>query len=348
MNPRRLAGTSPRTDERVEALAAAHHDTHLLAQHAGDLAGGVRSDLDGLRPSIDELFRRTDGEQQKLDVLHEHELRLQRIERRQAVDTFTRWIAHQTVPESLLVSVVIASRDRAHCLPDAVASLQAQTYARWEAIIVDDGSTDATQTVLEQLGDDPRVQAVRTDGAGASRARNRGLDEISGDVVIYLDDDNRLDELWLASVVWTFGRRPQSRWLYGARIIDDLQRIETGVSGGFAEIEFEPFDRARLQQGSFIDTGVIAHRRDDALRFAADTFYFGDWDLALQLAATEAPVELPAVAIYYATDQPDRLSGPRNPYFLEGAQAEAELVRRRHASNPDDPAPRGPGDEPDK
>jgi glycosyltransferase involved in cell wall biosynthesis len=206
-------------------------------------------------------------------------------------------------------------------------------------VIADDGSTDDTPAVLERLTEDPRIRAVRVDAHGACRARNRALDEIDGDVVIYLDDDNRLDERWLASLVWCFGRRPDTTWLYGARVIDDLQRIETGVPGGFAEVEFEPFDRERLEHGSFIDTGVIAHRRDDALRFDPDVTYFGDWDLALRLSASAAPVELPAVAIYYATDQPDRLSGDRDPYYLDDARVEADLIRRRHATVRDVPAP---------
>jgi len=90
-----------------------------------------------------------------------------------------------------LVSVVIPTYNRAHCLARAIDSALAQTHAAIEVVVVDDGSTDATPALLaERYGGDRRVVVVRQDNAGVARARNRALAAASGDFVAFLDSDD--------------------------------------------------------------------------------------------------------------------------------------------------------------
>src|SRR4051812_19145790 len=91
-----------------------------------------------------------------------------------------------------LVSVVIPTRDRADRVLAALASVERQTWTAWEAIVVDDGSTDSTPEVLAGAGErEPRVRVVRNDRSeGGSAARNRGIAMASGDVLAFLDDDD--------------------------------------------------------------------------------------------------------------------------------------------------------------
>jgi glycosyltransferase involved in cell wall biosynthesis len=92
-----------------------------------------------------------------------------------------------------LISVIIPCFNRARFLPDAVRSLQAQTYPNWECTIVNDGSTDNSASVAENLARaEPRVRVVNQPNRGPAAARNRGLAEARGRFIQFLDSDDVL------------------------------------------------------------------------------------------------------------------------------------------------------------
>lgn len=76
---------------------------------------------------------------------------------------------------------------------ECVASLQAQTYSHWQAVIVNDGSPDATHEIATALASaDRRVEVVYQPNGGLSSARNFGLQHVKGDYVQFLDADDLL------------------------------------------------------------------------------------------------------------------------------------------------------------
>lgn len=88
-----------------------------------------------------------------------------------------------------LVSVVIPCYNHARFLAEAIESTLTQTYPHVEIIVVDDGSTDNTAEVAAQY---PGVHYVRQQNQGLSAARNAGLRESHGDILVFLDADDRL------------------------------------------------------------------------------------------------------------------------------------------------------------
>jgi len=250
--------------------------------------------------------------------------RLVPLERSADVAAMQAWLPHAEVAEDLLISIVMATRNRLGSLPHAMASVEAQAYTRWELVVINDGSTDGTADFLEGISD-PRVRVLSTDGVGPCGARNAGLDVARGDVVTYLDDDNLLDPQWLKAVAWTFLTLPETSVCYGARVFDDEGKALRGTHSGKAALHFLEWDAERLQLENIADMNVLAHRRCD-VRFDEDLAYYGDWDLLLQLTKGERPVELPAVAVYYRTDAPGRLSAT---VPLEEKQREYRLVRAK-------------------
>lgn len=90
-----------------------------------------------------------------------------------------------------VVSIIIPTRNRAAMLREAIESVRTQTYAAWELIVIDDGSTDETPQMMESLTRlDARIRFVRQVSAGVSKARNAGIQQARGRYVAFLDDDD--------------------------------------------------------------------------------------------------------------------------------------------------------------
>jgi hypothetical protein len=275
----------------VTRLAAEHRSTRALAEHVDVRVTQFDGRLNHLAADVDAL-----------------DVRLADLERQASVRTVTDWVQHVHVEESLLVSIVMPTRDRGVRVPNAIESVLAQTYERWELVIVDDASTDETPEVLAKF-DDPRVRVVSGDGRGVGRARNLGLSVVGGDVVAYLDDDNLMMPWWCKGIVWGFTQRPDADVLYGARIIDDIVRARHEGEGAMPTIHFEPFDFDVLTRHNFTDMNVLAHRSGlPEASFDETVSTYGDWDMFWRLTRSKPPLELPVLACHYTTDGEDRLS----------------------------------------
>jgi len=89
-----------------------------------------------------------------------------------------------------LVSVVIPTYNHAHFLGKALGSVIAQTHGNWEAIVVDNHSSDNTVEVVGGLRD-PRIRLVQINNNGVIAAsRNRGISEARGEWLAFLDSDD--------------------------------------------------------------------------------------------------------------------------------------------------------------
>jgi len=90
-----------------------------------------------------------------------------------------------------LVSVLLASRNGARHLPDALRGLEAQTYRTTEIIAVDDGSSDETGPMLAAFAQShPNVRVERTEGIGAAAARDLAFQRSAGSLIAIQDDDD--------------------------------------------------------------------------------------------------------------------------------------------------------------
>ena len=91
-----------------------------------------------------------------------------------------------------MISVVIPTHNRSDLISRAIKSVQTQTYTDTEIIVVSDGSTDDTKTVVEELGKtDERIRFLEYHPArGGNVARNTGIEAASGEYIAFLDDDD--------------------------------------------------------------------------------------------------------------------------------------------------------------
>ncbi len=137
----------------------------------------------------------------------------------------------------MLVSVVVPTFNRAHTLKRALDSVVSQTDKNWEMIVIDDGSTDDTQQVLEswrKSHSNFRIQIVQRENSGVSAARNQGVRLANGEWIAFLDSDDE----WLpqrlerqrtltAKFVWIHS---EEIWIRNGRRVNAMKKHQK--SGG--------------------------------------------------------------------------------------------------------------------
>jgi len=122
---------------------------------------------------------------------------------------------------SPLVSIIVATRNRAEDLQQALASLIAlrPRRAHCEFIVVDNGSSDRTPEVLQSFSStEPRLRALHEPRLGVSHARNTGIAEARGSIIAFTDDDIVVHDDWIDSIVDAFATYPQAAAV-GGRVL---------------------------------------------------------------------------------------------------------------------------------
>lgn len=101
----------------------------------------------------------------------------------------------------MTLSIVIPCYNGEPWLDEALASVAAQTRGDWEAVVVDDGSTDRSAAIARQwCGRDARVRLVQQANAGLPAARNAGARAATGDRLVFLDCDDLLEPGFLEAM----------------------------------------------------------------------------------------------------------------------------------------------------
>ena len=101
-----------------------------------------------------------------------------------------------------IISVIIPVYNAERYLPKCLKSIAGQTLTEWEAILVDDGSTDASPAICdEQAAADARFRVVHQQNGGVSNARNRGIAEAKGEFLVFVDADDVCKKSYFAKMV---------------------------------------------------------------------------------------------------------------------------------------------------
>lgn len=94
---------------------------------------------------------------------------------------------------SSLLSVIIPVYNLQNYIYNTIQSVLSQDYSNIEVIIVDDGSSDNSWNIIQELADkDPRIRAFKQSNGGAAKARNYGLEKAKGEFIIFVDGDDVL------------------------------------------------------------------------------------------------------------------------------------------------------------
>jgi glycosyltransferase involved in cell wall biosynthesis len=164
-----------------------------------------------------------------------------------------RGVSPQAAP---LVSVVVPSFNHREFLRDCIDSVLEQDYGRFEVIVVDDGSTDGSVELLRSYGD--RITLLHQQRGRQARARNLGLREARGDLISFLDSDDRYLPGRISAAVQAFVADPAAAVVWGDyRLIDGDGTVTREVRWTPREADF----RHELIRGNPICNATVTLRR---------------------------------------------------------------------------------------
>lgn len=192
---------------------------------------------------------------------------------------------------SPLISVIVTCFNQEGFIRDAVASVLNQSWKKLECIIIDDGSTDNSRRVIQELqAADERIRVILQSNSGVSAARNAGFREARGAFIQFLDGDDLLAQDKLAAHLRQFAHAPECSVAYGDHDFLDMRTGRTSFFGT-TRLDAEPlrqmltqwFDGASLP----IHAGLFRRSiwRESEVPFPTD--YFGrceDWIFLVNVA----------------------------------------------------------------
>jgi len=200
-------------------------------------------------------------------------------------------------------SVAIPTFQRRHLVLDAIASVIAQDKAADEIIVVDDGSTDGSSDAIQrEFG--PAVRLVRQGNRGLSAARNAAAALARGDLIAFLDDDDRWLPNHLQTIEALAHRHPaavlistcHNTW-FGTETLSQSICVNMAEALLLGTDWVGPPSGVAVARRAYLDVGGC----DTRLRFAEDV------DLYLRLSLL-GPTALISASTFERRVQPDSLS----------------------------------------
>lgn len=223
------------------------------------------------------------------------------------------------------ISVIIPARNAGPWIADALSSLQGQSDDDWEAIIVDDGSTDNTAEIGEAFGrGDARIDVIAGVFGGAAAARNAGIGRARASALLFLDADDWLSPNFLARTRSHIETDPTAGAVYGSykRVAPSGKTSRASFNPLIAERPLDVFSR---ECGIAIHSLVLKKRHVlEAEGFDATLKTCEDWDLWQRLARNGVRfVPEPEALVFYRMRE-GSLSGD-----LDQLRRDAAIVRKR-------------------
>ncbi len=212
--------------------------------------------------------------------------------------------------DSSRVSVLIPTYNRARFLGESVRSVLGQTVRPLEVFIIDDGSTEDTASVVAEFG--KAIRYIRKENGGKSTAINLGLQQIQGDFVWVMDDDDVALPDALERHLAAFVARPEAGFTYSGFIWGSTQPDGTIAPGEesrlpqFAEEEFF----VRLMERNFIrgSPAMVVRASCYGEVGSYDTAFIRsqDYEMTLRLAERFSSARVNGPTYYYRAHEGER------------------------------------------
>ena len=205
-----------------------------------------------------------------------------------------------------LVSIIIPAYNHVSYIRQAIESIINQTFSRWELIIIDDGSVDGTEKIVDEYSDQPNIQILHQENQGLSASLNRGLDLVQGSYFGFLPSDDLFYPEKLDIQVRWLEARPDIAALAGHQTLidhDGQPLTDHHIQNWF---DVSPKGKGDFLLGLLERNFVSAPSvliRTEILRnlegFDPDCIFMQDYDLWFRLLKNYEMRVLPEPVIYY-------------------------------------------------
>lgn len=197
------------------------------------------------------------------------------------------------------VSVIIPTYEHVEFVGAAIQSVLDQRYSDYEIIVIDDGSQDGTQEVVQQFGN--QLRYFWQDNRGLSAARNAGIRKACAEIIALLDADDEWEPGFLERMVVELDRHPQAAAVYcGFRYID---REGEPIGGEHLRIEPpERFHKVIVSEGNWIVPAAVIFRKQQTMQvglFNESLDAVEDADLWARMSANATFVGVPEALVRY-------------------------------------------------
>lgn len=193
------------------------------------------------------------------------------------------------------VSIVLPTYNDACFLPQAIRSILRQTWADYELIIVNDGSTDETATLLQPYSVDPRIHIIHKQNEGLPRALNTGFEAATGQYLTWTSSDNILLPTMLERLVTALDSRPDVGLVYADwQVIDDAGT----VLGTVQTLDYDPH---LLRRANYVNACFMYRRecQDRVGLYDPDYALMEDWEYWWRIAQHFRFMRVPEVLYQY-------------------------------------------------
>ncbi len=191
----------------------------------------------------------------------------------------------------IFFSILIPTYNQEEYLPVALDSVLRQTYPNWEAIIVDDGSTDGTYSVMEKYAkQDSRFKIYSKENGGTGSALNEGLKHVKGDWICWLSSDDLFDDKKLEVHKKAIEENSKIKFFYSHYYVLDGEKNEIYAPDFSSQTGFyiAPYQVLGFFNGNYINGLSIAIHRSvfyEVGAFNEKYRYAQDYDMWLRIVA---------------------------------------------------------------
>lgn len=235
-----------------------------------------------------------------------------------------------------MISIVIPLYNKEQSIAKTLDSVLSQSYTDYECLVVNDGSTDRSQEIVEQwicTKQDNHFRLINKENGGVCSARNRGIQEAKGEYIALLDGDDLWDKDFLKEIVHMQHDFPEAgMWginfaeMYNGKLV---RHLDTGLADGYRGYVENYFGFVH-QSDLFCSSSVVIRKEvfdrvgnfDERIRYAEDS------DMWFRIIVNYSVAFYDRYMVFYQYDAENRAMNKKRllrnwlPYFVDKYRTE--------------------------
>lgn len=235
----------------------------------------------------------------------------------------------------MFFSIIIPTYNRAHLIVATIETILNQTFTNYEIIVVDDGSIDATSTIINTLNN-IKINYIKTENKGVAHARNTGIKAAKGQYIGFLDSDDIMETYHLQTAYNSIQQYKQPLIIHFNFLFGTADKLNCTKNRLPKTLPNDIFNSCSLHVNCVFIHHSIAQQNlfneSRALMFAED------WDFFIKLV-TRYPIQLVDTTTTYLVDHNDRSMRSFNEQqwvirrnAIVQSLNEDSIVKQKHAS----------------